>query len=86
MLLRYGAALAKRNLDSPEFVFKNLSFSTSKGHSLRSGTSLSYTRAEVVNVLAKFRAIGRWRSDSAKKLYCRESLRRQLLATSCIGL
>ena len=43
MLLRY-AALAKRNLDSLEFFFQNLSFSTSKGYSLRSGTSLSYTR------------------------------------------
>ena len=32
MLLRY-AALAKCNLDSLEFVFQNLSFSTSKGYS-----------------------------------------------------
>ena len=56
MLLRY-AALAKRNLDSLEFGFQNLSFSTSKGYSLRSGTSLSYTRVREV-VLAKFRAIG----------------------------
>ena len=117
MLLRY-AALARRNLDSVEFVFQNLSFSSSKGYSLRSGTSLSYTRAREV-VLAKFRAIGvdtsgiglhslriggasaalnsgvpdhviknhgRWKSDSAKDLYCRENLRRQLLATSRIGL
>ena len=117
MLLRY-AALAKRNLDSLEFVFQNLSFSTSKGYSPRSGTSLSYTRAREV-VLAKFRAIGvdtsriglhslkiggasaafdsgvpdhviknhgRWKSDSAKELCCRENLRRQLLATSLIGL
>ena len=29
---------------------------------------------------------GRWKSDSAKELYCRENLRRQLLATSRIGL
>ena len=56
MLLRY-AALAKLNLDSLEFVFQNLSFSTSTGYSLRSSTSLSYTRAREV-VLAKFRAIG----------------------------
>ena len=117
MLLRY-AALARRNLDSVEFVFQNLSFSSSKGYSLRSSTSLSYTRAREV-VLAKFRAIGvdtsgigllslriggasaaldsgvpdhvfknhgRWKSDSAKDLYCRENLRRQLLATSRIGL
>ena len=56
MLLPYYA-LAKCNLDSSEFVFQNLSFSTSKGHSLRSGTSLSYTRAREV-VLAKFRASG----------------------------
>ena len=47
MLLRY-AALAKRNLDSLEFAFQNLSFSTSKGYSLRFGTSLSYTRAREV--------------------------------------
>ena len=47
MLLRY-AALAKRNLDSLGFVFQNLSFSTSKGCSPRSGTSLSYTRAREV--------------------------------------
>ena len=117
MLLR-DAALAKRNLNSLEFVFQNLSFSTSKGYSFCSGTSLSYTRAKEV-VLAKFRAIGvdtsridlhslriggasaalnsevpdhviknhgRWKSDSAKELYCRENLRRQLLATSRIGL
>ena len=116
MLLRY-VALAKRYLDSVEFVFQNLSFSSSKGYSLRSGASLSYTRARVV--LAKFRAIGvdtsgiglhslriggasaalnsgvpdhviknhgRWKSDSAKELYCRGNLRRQLLATSSIGL
>ena len=38
MLLRY-AALGKRNLDSVEFVFQNLTFSSSKGYSLRSGTS-----------------------------------------------
>ena len=55
MLLRY-AALAKRNLDSLEFVFQNLSLSTSKCYSLRSQTSLSYTRARQV-VLAMFRAI-----------------------------
>lgn len=110
MLLRY-AALAKRDLDSLEFDFQNLSF-----FPLRSGTSLSYTRARKV-VLAKFRAIdvdtsriglhslriggtsaalnsgvpdhvihGRWKSDSTKKLYRRENLRRQLLATSRIGL
>ena len=117
MLLRY-AALANRNLDSLEFVFQNLSFSTSKGYSLRSGTSLSHTRAREI-VLAKFRAIGvdtsrivlhslriggasaafdsgvpdhviknhgRWKSDCAKELHCRESLRRQLLAASRIGL
>ena len=98
--------------------FKTLVFSSSKGYSLRSGTSLSYTRAREV-VLAKFRAIGvdtsgiglhslriggasaalnsgvpnhviknhgRWKSDSGKELYCRENLRRQLLATSRIGL
>ena len=98
--------------------FKTLVFSSSKGYSLRSGTSLSYTRAREV-VLAKFRAIGvdtsgiglhslriggasaalnsgvpdhviknhgRCKSDSAKDLYCRENLRRQLLATSRIGL
>ena len=47
MLLRY-AALAKRNLDSVEFVFQSFSFSSSKGYSLRSGTSLSYTRAREV--------------------------------------
>ena len=56
MLLRY-ATVAKRNLDSLEIVFQNLSFSTSKGYSLHSGTSLSYTRAREI-VLAKFRAIG----------------------------
>lgn len=56
MLLRY-AALAKRDLGSQEFVFQNITFSTTKGYSLRSGTSLSYTRAREV-VLAKFRAIG----------------------------
>ena len=88
------------------------------GYSLRSGTSLSYTREREV-VLAKFRAIGidtsgvglhslriggasaalnsgvpdhviknhgRWKSDSAKELYCRENLRRQLRATSRVGL
>ena len=49
--------LAKRNLDLLDFGFQNLSFSTSKGYSLRSSTSLSYTRAREV-VLAKFRAIG----------------------------
>ena len=56
ILLRY-AALAKRNLDSLEFVFQNLSFSTSEGYSLRSSTSLSNTRAREV-VLAKFCAVG----------------------------
>lgn len=56
MLIRY-AAVAKRNLDALEFVFQNLSFSTSKGYSLRSGKSLSYTRAREV-VLVKFRATG----------------------------
>ena len=56
VLLCY-AALAKCNLESLEFVFQDLSFSTSKGYSLRSITSLSYTRVREV-VLAKFRAIG----------------------------
>ena len=55
MLLRY-AALAKRNLDSLEFVFKNLSLSTSKRYSLRSRTSLSYTMTREV-ALAMFRAV-----------------------------
>ena len=117
-LLRY-AALAKRNLESLEFVFKNLSLSTSKRYSLRSRTSLSYAMAREV-VLAMFRAVsvdtsriglhslriagasslalnsgvpnhaiknhGRWKPDFAKEFYCRENLRRQFLATSCVGL
>lgn len=117
-LLPCHAALAQRNQDSLKFVFQNLSFFTSKGFSLRSIISSSYTMAREV-VLDKFRAIdvdtsrmglyslrisgasaalksgvnhhviqkyGRWKSDSAKKLYCCESLRWQLLATSRIGL
>ena len=59
MSLRCAALLCYSGLsaNSLEFVFQNLSFSTSKGYSLRSVTSLSYTRAREV-VLAKFRAIG----------------------------
>ena len=111
MLLRY-ANLAKENTTSREFVFRSLGFSKIKGHFLRPGTKLSYTRAREV-ILLKLKAIGldtaklglhsfriggasaainndlphrmvkkhgRWKTDKAKDLYCREDINHQLMS------
>ena len=56
MLLR-NANLAKENTTSREFVFRSLGFCKIKGHFLRPGTKLSYTRAREV-ILLKLKAIG----------------------------
>ena len=53
-------------------------------HSLRIGGALAALNSGVPDHVIKNH--GRWKSDSAKDLYCRENLRRQLLATSRIGL
>ena len=53
-------------------------------HSLRIGGASAALNSGVPDHVIKNH--GRWKSDSAKDLYCRENLRRQLLATSRIGL
>ena len=53
-------------------------------HSLRIGGASAALNSGVADHVIKNH--GRWKSDSAKNLYCRENLRRQLLATSRIGL
>ena len=53
-------------------------------HSLRIGGASAAVNNGVPDKNIKFR--GRWKSDSAKDLYCRTDIRHQLMATASIGL